>query len=124
MDFEQDDDQIGGANILPDQWAALYASQPESPERKLLLSCLEDSLRIIQKSHNEAHRLRELGWVQDTSDRVFGFEWVCMNLGFSVSKLRATILSGEMGRLGKHSGGVNGYNTVMQENRLRRRWAA
>lgn len=102
-EFVQIDDIAIGDEILSSQWADLHKKDASSPEKRLLLACLQDSIRIIQKESREYRRERELKWIADTGhEGIFSFESICEHLSIDASWLRGKILRGEMRRMPQH----------------------
>ena len=102
-EFAQIDDIAVGDEVLPNQWAELHKRNTSSPEKRLLLAALQDSIRIIQKNKREWRVKCELDWISDTShEGIFSFESVCEHLGIDASWLRGKILRGEMRLMPQH----------------------
>lgn len=101
--FVQIDDIAVGDEILASQWAEIHRSKNSTPEKNLLLACLTDSLRIIQKDKSEYRKHIELEWIRDTdASATFSFESICSHLGIDANWLRDAVLSGKMRRIPEH----------------------
>ena len=81
-------DANGGLHCQP--------SAPETPEKALILAVLKDCLLVFKYRHTRAHCKQfqvDLNWIRESSQRPFGFAWVCAHLKIDADKLRAHLLA-------------------------------